>query len=502
MQTLTPAPAHATAHAWVAGRRVPARWLGWSLTPRALWLLLAGLLFGILALGNVRLLWSIVAWDAAVVLLAGVDLLRLPSPEALVVTRRFLEAPALGEATGIELEVRREDFPSLARGGNRRVDVRVTDALHPTLAPEPMLARVLVYARDPATVRYAVVPRARGGFALEPVYLRLRGAFGLAERWAVAEISQTVRVYPAAVRAPKDAAFYLVRARQLAQQKRRLRLRGVGREFESLRDYREGDAVRDISWTATARRGKPTVREFTTERSQQVWILLDAGRLSRATFSIRRHAGAASTEKSMATPQHYAAEHEPEQQLVTQMDLAASTALLLAQVVTGAGDKVGMMAYDRRVRQTLPPGAGALHLRILADLLSQVQSEPAEANHLLAGARMRGLQRRRGLVVWMTDLADGASGSDIATAAATLSRKHLVAVILLRHPELHMLADAYPTTPGSMFAGGAAREMLERRRATIAALESNGILVVETTGDAMAAATVTRYLEVKAAGRI
>jgi uncharacterized protein (DUF58 family) len=292
-----------------------------------------------------------------------------------------------------------------------------------------------------------------------------------------------------------------VRARQLAQQKRRLRLRGVGREFESLRDYREGDAVRDISWTATARRGKPTVREFTTERSQQVWILLDAGRLSRATFSIRRHAGAASTEKSMATPQHYA-EHEPEQQLVTQMDLAASTALLLAQVVTGAGDKVGMMAYDRRVRQTLPPGAGALHLRILADLLSQVQSEPAEANHLLAGARMRGLQRRRGLVVWMTDLADGASGSDIATAAATLSRKHLVAVILLRHPELHMLADAYPTTPGSMFAGGAAREMLERRRATIAALESNGILVVETTGDAMAAATVTRYLEVKAAGRI
>jgi hypothetical protein len=67
---------------------------------------------------------------------------------------------------------------------------------------------------------------------------------------------------------------------------------------------------------------------------------------------------------------------------------------------------------------------------------------------------------------------------------------------------LHMLADAYPTTPGSMFAGGAAREMLERRRATIAALESNGILVVETTGDAMAAATVTRYLEVKAAGRI
>src|ERR1700744_1534270 len=81
-----------------------------------------------------------------------------------------------------------------------------------------------------------------------------------------------------------------MRTRQIELQKRRLRLRGVGREFESLRDYQKGDELRNISWTATARRGKLVTRQFTVERSQQVWIVLDAGRLSRSAFELRRDA--------------------------------------------------------------------------------------------------------------------------------------------------------------------------------------------------------------------
>ena len=62
----------------------------------------------------------------------------------------------------------------------------------------------------------------------------------------------------------------------------------MGREFESLRDYAQGDELRNISWTATARRGRLVTRQFTVERSQQVWMVLDAGRLSRTAFELRR----------------------------------------------------------------------------------------------------------------------------------------------------------------------------------------------------------------------
>ncbi len=98
----------------------------------------------------------------------------------------------------------------------------------------------------------------------------------------------------------------------------------MGRDFESLRDYQETDILRDISWTATARRGRPIARQFTTERSQQVWLLLDAGRLSRSNFLIR---GSAMADIPL---EPYTAGHDPAQQPVTQLDLATSTAMLLA----------------------------------------------------------------------------------------------------------------------------------------------------------------------------
>ena len=110
--------------------------------------------------------------------------------------------------------------------------------------------------------------------------MRYQSALRLAERWAVAETSATVRVLPNLEQA-KQQTLYLIRTRQVAMEQRRRRLRGLGREFESLREYRTGDEFRNISWTATARRSKLITRVFQVERSQTVWIVLDAGRLLR-----------------------------------------------------------------------------------------------------------------------------------------------------------------------------------------------------------------------------
>ena len=142
-----------------------------------------------------------------------------------------------------------------------------------------------------------------------------------------------------------------MRARQIELQKRRLRMRGTGREFESLRDYQPGDEMRNISWTATARPAHLITREFTTERSQKVWIVLDAGRLSRTAFETRRSQPEARGEVEQdAAEQHVLT--------VTQLDQAASAAVMLAQVIAGSGDKFALMTYGRRVQQQLLPGAG------------------------------------------------------------------------------------------------------------------------------------------------
>ncbi len=493
MQTLIPQSA--------MGRAKPlgkaGRWLGFGLTPLALGLFAVGLVMAVPAFFHARQIFFMLGWDGLVALLVVVDAVRLPRPEQFVVTRRFLDSPQLGTATRVELGVRVE--------ADAVVDVRMVDDLHSALVAMPAVQRVEAFPREEAVSVATIYPRERGDFALGRVYLRYRGALRLVERWAAAgpvvetanaedaARQQRVRVFPAHEDSRESTQFYLLRARQIELEKRKLQLRGVGREFESLRDYQPGDELRKISWTATARRGRLVTRQFTVERSQQVWMMLDAGRLSRTAFELRR----GGVEKMNET----SAEREAAHVLtVTQLDQAATAATMLAQVIQGSGDKFGMMAYGREVQQLLLPGAGAAHVRLLIDLLSQTRSEAAEADHLNAVARLKTAQRRRGLIVWITELVDSVGKPELVVAASELVRRHLVVLVLLKHPELEELAAREPKTKDEMFHSAAAQEMLERRRETIAQLERQGVLIVETTAAEVGVRAVSKYLEVKAEG--
>jgi uncharacterized protein (DUF58 family) len=500
MQTLIPQSASATAKPLGKAGRV----LGYGLT-RLGWLLFAvGLLMAVPAFfhaGRIGFMWG---WDVLLAALVLIDIVWLPRPELFTVTRTFLDSPQLGQSTRVELSVRQQ--------GDSVLDVRLIDDLHPALVAAPTLQRVEAFPREAVVSTTTIYPCERGDFALGKVFLRYRGAFKLVERWAVAEpvwavgeagssaapqddkvklSPQRVRVFPAHEDG-RGSEFYLLRARQIEMQKRKLRLRGIGREFESLRDYQAGDELRKISWTATARRGRLVTRQFTVERSQQVWVVLDAGRLSRTGFELRR----GGTEFLAETD----AEREQAHTLtVTQLDQATTAATMLAQVINSSGDKFAMMAYGRSVQQLLPPGAGAAHVRLLIDLLSQTRSEPAEADHLNAIARLKTAQRRRGLIVWITELVDSAGRPELVTAASELVRRHLVVLVLLKHPELDALAASTPKTSAEMF-HAAAFEHLLRRRETIAQLERQGVLIVETSAAEAGMRAVSKYLEVKAEG--
>jgi uncharacterized protein (DUF58 family) len=462
--------------------RAPAagRTFGYALTPRALLLLAAGCLLAVPDFFHATShrfvwTWAMTAWDLLVILLAIIDAALLPAPADIVVERRFESSPVLGASSQITLE--------LTQASNTIVDVRVTDALHPAVAAIPVISRIVAYPRDPARATMTCTPSLRGDVTLGKVFLRYRGALRLAERWAAGDLEQKVRVYPPMERSPEDTALFLLRIRQIALQKRRLRLRGLGREFESLRDYQLGDEQRNIAWPATARRGKIITREFTTERSQQVWIVLDAGRLSRTAFELRP----TMSEELMT---------------VTQLDQASGAAVALAQTVMQAGDKAALLVYGRKIQQQLLPASGAGHLRQFVDSLSQVRAEGSEANHLGAAARLKHLQRRRGLILWITELADSARRPEIVDAAVDLARRHLVLLVLLVHPELDQLSTREPHSVEQMFVSTAAAEILERKREVLARLRAQGVLVVETTSGSVKADAINQYLEVKARGML
>ena len=485
IRTLLPAPASASAQS--AGRF--GSLFGTTLTSRALLLLAAGLLFCIPGFFGLRWLGFMLAWDALVALFIFIDVASLPRPGALRVTRTFLDSPMIGRDSRLELEV--------LHAANRILPVHLADDLHPALAQVPPAGDLTAFPREAARLSFSVTPSRRGDFALGSVWLRYTGRLHLVERRAAAQPVQKSRVYPAMERSADDAALYLLRIRQIERQQRRLRLTGTGREFDHLRDYRPGDEMRNISWSATARRSHVITREFTTERSQQVWIMLDAGRLSGTVFELRRNTGGTPA----AAPSFRDAGADASFLLsLTQLDQACGAGIALAQTVMQTGDKAGLLVYGRGIQQQLLPSAGAGALRLIIDALSQARVEGSEADHLRAAARLGQLQRRRSLILWITEMADSARRPDVADAAVDLARRHLVLLVVLQHPEVRATAARSPRTPPQMFESAAAQEVLERRRQTLSSLRTKGVLVVETTPGALRTASINEYLEVKARG--
>ena len=399
------------------------------------------------------------AWDVLALAVWLWDLRRLPRPAQLTVRRISHEPLSLSSKTAIELEVENESHTA--------VRVTVVDDLPGTFRTELPEAEINAPPRGKGTATYEIQPRERGDAALGRAGLRYQSPWGIAERWASAELAQIARVYPNLAEARRQKIF-LVRSRQIELEKRLKRQRGQGREFESLRDYRIGDEWRDISWSATARRGKLISKVFQTERSQTVWIVIDAGRLLRAR----------ATELS-------------------KLDFSVNTALSLAQVAFQSGDLVGVLAYGRRTQQRVAPGRGSPHLRAMIESLALVHAEPFEADHARAADALLAAQKRRSLVIWLTDLAETASTPEVIESAARLARRHLVLLAVISQPELRQVASEKPGNLGEMYRTAAALEIVQRREIFLRQLRQQGALTLEVEPERLSTAVMNRYLEVK-----
>ena len=453
------------------------RW-GFGLSARSIALLIAGFAFLIPGLWDARLSYGMLAWDALVLLAAVLDGLRLPGAAMLIASRQWSNAPSLDSQTEIEVTVENQ--------GAVIIECFLIDDLPPALRDEGQTAplRITAFPRVAASIRYRVEPQQRGDCTTGSLYLRYRSPLALAERWARAPLEQTVRVYPA-LHTGEEQQIFLARSRQIDLQLRQTRQRGLGRDFESLRDYREGDDLRDICWTASARRGSLITRQYQTERSQPVWIVLDCGRLMRSRVVAAPRGGAA-----MALPAGSLRAH-------SKLDHACTAAVALAQLALFSGDRVGLLAYGQSIQQRLLPGRGAAHLRQMIELLAQLRAESSEADHLRATALLGRLQPRRSLILWVTDLAETAMRPEVIDGAINLLRRHVLLFVAMAQPEVDSIAQQRPKNVEEMFRAAAAQEMAGRRELMLARLHEQGALTLDLNPEAVTSSILNQYLMVK-----
>jgi uncharacterized protein (DUF58 family) len=432
---------------------------GFAFGRRFFLLLLIGLVWIGPAWASTKYLLGMALWDVAVLAMWAVDLRRLPKPDEIEVRRSWQSTLQLREPAEAILE--------FTNRGKSDILLRAQEEAPVGLRKEIPEVDVRVPAGGSQIATYSICPRERGDMNFGTTYLRYQSPWQIAERWASATLKQMIRIYPNFQESKQDT-IYLIRSRQIALEKRHKHQPGQGREFESLREYRESDEWRDICWSATARRAKLISKSYQTERSQTVWLVLDAGRLMRT-----RVKG------------------------LSKLDYAVGAALSLAQVAMYSGDRVAMLGYGRRVLQRLPPGRGAGHIRALLDGLALVRGEELEADHRRAVEALALLQKRRSLVVWLTDLAETATVPEVIESAMHMAHRHLVLFTVIGQPELRALVHERPETTRQMFRQTAAMEIVQRRDLLLRTLRQQGALTLEVEPARLSTAVVNQYLMAK-----
>ena len=422
-------------------------------------LLTAGLIFIPLIFLSSVFLWALLTWNLLLLFLFAADLRNLPQTKELSVERSFRNALNQLGTTTVQLKFENRS--------SRTIRAAITDSVPVALSLLPVDREVVLPAKSSAMLEYEVVPMNRGEHEFLQLYMKYEGALRLAQIWTSFNLTQTVRVYPM-LKTSKQQETMFLRSRQIELRNRMIRQRGHGREFESLREFQAGDERRDICWTATARRSKLVTTLRQTERSQIIWAVVDCGRLMRA-----RHDGR------------------------SKLDYACETAMRLAQLADFSSDSSALLAYGQRIQQRRLPGRGNHHLHAMLDQLAVLEEESSEADHLHAAGSLLTMQKRRSMIVWITDLADLAITPEVVSAALHANNRHFVLVAVLGQPDVTRLVHKAPATSEETYLYAAASETIRRRELTIASLRSRGVHVIEVEAPQLTGAVLNKYLEAK-----
>lgn len=382
---------------------------------------------------------------------------RLPLPEIQREGPGFL---ALGNPHPFRLLVRNP--------GRARLRLEIHDD-HPGVHEVSGLPQELrLGPEEGLAMTWRLRPRQRGPFTLGPPHLLLWSPLGLWRRSARVGPTTEIRVYPDFQQVLRYALL-ATDDRVAAMGIHTLRRRGEGLEFFQLREYREGDALRQIDWKAVSRRRALVSREYQDEQNQQLVFLLDCGRRLRSEDGDLSH-----------------------------FDHVLNAVLLLSHVALRQGDAVGLMTFSGPERW-VPPRRGRGWLRVMQDQIYDLQTTLAPSDLREAAERLMARQRRRALVVVLTNLKDE-DRSELAPALALLRQRHLVLLTSLRERALGELLKRPVERFEDALAVASAHHYLAQREAAQGSLAGAGVRALDVEPAELPVALVNAWLEIKRAG--
>lgn len=437
-------------------------------TLRFVLVLVAGFPIPLLAVLVSTRLWPLwLGYVGAVALIAGLDAVLALPRRRLRVDLAVPRVLYIGGRDDAAADVVDDMVIDVAAPGWRRpVALELLVDLDDALPPAPV-QRVALAGGEPARVRLPLAPRRRGTVAVERVWLRWRGPFGLMARQHLHPVERQVAVVPN-VRAVRVAALRFFSTRELLAGLKVERYIGDGSEFESLREYVPGLDHRAIDWKASARHVKLLCQDFRAERNHNVVVAIDTGQLMREPLDG-----------------------------IPKLDHAINAGLLLSYFCLRTGDRVGLYGFDARARCFVEPRGGMPAFAHLERQSAALDYQTEETNFTLGLADLATRLRRRSLVVLLTDFVDTITAELMLENVQRLARRHLVIFVTLRDPGLGALAGALPRSLTDLHQAVVADGFLREREIVIQRLKRLGVHCIDAPPAAVSMSLLNRYLDIK-----
>jgi uncharacterized protein (DUF58 family) len=396
---------------------------------------------------------------AVVTLLDYVVLFAMRQP--VEVERVLAERFSNGDDNEVRLKLRsRYPFP---------VRLRIIDEVPDQFQLRRFVLKIELKAGAEGLLDYRLRPLQRGEYIFHDINVYILSPFQLLVRRKIISAETTVRVLPSFHALKK---FDLLAMSQNLSESGNKRMRKLGHslEFEQIKQYVTGDDLRSLNWKATARRGgELMVNSYTDERSQQVYCLIDKGRVMKMPFGG-----------------------------MSLLDYAINATLVLSRVALVRQDKAGLLTFSDQIGTFLPAGRKSTQMSHILEILYNQQTRFLETDYEKLHAMVRTRITQRSLIVLFTNFESLSALQRQLPFIRSMARQHLVLVVFFENTGLDQLRKMEAETIEDVYTQTIAEKFAYEKRLIVKELQQHGIATILTAPEKLTVETVNKYLEIKA----
>lgn len=348
------------------------------------------------------------------------------------------------------------------------VDMRVIDELPYQFQKRDWIVKQRFKANEQKNIVYKLRPVERGEYDFGRIIIYIRSLMGLVVRRHNIDADVTIPVYPSFLQLRK---YELLSHTTIQTEHGNKRMRKIGHsiEFEQIKEYVRGDDMRTINWKATARKGSLMVNSYTDEKSQQVYCVIDKGRLMKMPFNN-----------------------------LTLLDYAINSTLVLSNVCLQKQDRVGLLTFSNKPGTLLAADRKPIQRENILQLLYNQETDYLESDYEMLYMQVRNRIKQRSLLILFTNFESLSGLKRQLNYLRSIARHHLLMVVFFENTELHKLSHIDAKNIEDIYVKTIAEKFAYEKRLIVKELTKHGILSIFTSPENLTVNSVNKYLELKA----